>query len=637
MPAANTLLEENISHNEKTKYQFSCLTAVRYWYDDNTTAQNQNYGIMLQYADESIADYNAVYSADCTDATLRPTMTISYDPQKISIKEGSSCALSVSRSTGNAVWSSTNPEVATVNSSGLVTGIKAGCTTITARVNGVITKEYLVYVRLPDGLYYISNKATGYYLSAKNKDFNPGTRLIQAAKTTSSSNGRWQIWRINHITDGCYSIRPLHKQNMGLGYTTAVELQDIGISYSASEIGEDALWRISYSDGGYEMTNCGHTDRTLCSVNSQCDTAVTATSTSSAPIFRWLFESTSIQTDLILYTLDTESEVHQPRRGAAPGQSRTLEDINLTFSVSSGATLNQIVYWTSTNTSVATVDQYTGIVTGVTTGETTIRGTAWVNGSSYYETYTLVVSEIPISGSELAYEPGVWNSDAVMPNTNCYSYALNNQLYVMNPGADSPQGGITQNDITARNIVDYVKQDAASLGFMFEEINWDDCCATGSYKVALVVDIGVDYHWYSQNPDGTWSHKRGRTEAIDIDASNRIIYNPATANRQYSIADYDMFVGYFCVTPLNYYSVVEEATSISFDTNKANLPIYSATLEISEGMTYDEVTEILGEPQRQNTSGSTVLAYDLMDGEIFVVEYAWDGTTWVVYSCRLEV
>ena len=77
-PAANTLLQSNISHNNVTGYVFSCLTAVQHWYDGDTTGQNQNYGIMLCYQDPEIADYNSFYSADCTDATMRPSIAISY-------------------------------------------------------------------------------------------------------------------------------------------------------------------------------------------------------------------------------------------------------------------------------------------------------------------------------------------------------------------------------------------------------------------------------------------------------------------------------------------------------------------------------------------------------------------------------
>ena len=79
MPDTDILLEENISHNNKTKYQFSCLEAVKHWYSNSTTGQNQNYGIMLRYFDEEINDYNSVYSADCSDAAMRPRMKISYE------------------------------------------------------------------------------------------------------------------------------------------------------------------------------------------------------------------------------------------------------------------------------------------------------------------------------------------------------------------------------------------------------------------------------------------------------------------------------------------------------------------------------------------------------------------------------
>ena len=81
-------------------------------------------------------------------------------------------------------------------------------------------------------------------------------------------------------------------------------------------------------------------------------------------------------------------------------------------------------------------------------------------------------------------------------------------------------------------------------------------CSSGSYKVALVLDLSVpnlDYHWYRQNPDGTWSHKRGSTEVINYDASNNIIVDPEIADRNYtgSGLNYSIFVGFFEVTPLN--------------------------------------------------------------------------------------
>jgi hypothetical protein len=262
------------------------------------------------------------------------------------------------------------------------------------------------------------------------------------------------------------------------------------------------------------------------------------------------------------------------------------------------------------------------------------------------ETYTLVVSEIPISGSELPYEPNVWNDDLVKRSTNCYSYAFNNQWYPMNPGSSSYVGSIIQKDITAQNVFTYVTQDSYELEFVFEEIGWEDCCDTGSYKVALVVDEGVDYHWYRQNPDGTWSHKPGNTEVRNYDASGMIIYNPETADRNYPYADYDEFVGFFRVTPLNYINNTGlayigqqsalETSSLAFELEKAELPDSSKASSVRIGMSYEEVTAILGKPQRQVTFGVMVVEYALSNGERFFVEYTQIGSVYEVCSYRLE-
>jgi hypothetical protein len=90
-PAANVLLEANISNNDRTKYQFSVLTAVRHWYDGDPTGQNENYGIMLRYYDETLTGYyNSVYSGDVVDTNSRPRLTITYQPvvNEVSILRG---------------------------------------------------------------------------------------------------------------------------------------------------------------------------------------------------------------------------------------------------------------------------------------------------------------------------------------------------------------------------------------------------------------------------------------------------------------------------------------------------------------------------------------------------------------------
>ena len=165
-PAADISLQENISHNNVTGYVFSCLTAVRHWYDGDTTGQNENYGIMLRYYNESTADYNAVYSADYSDATKRPSLTISYTApnDEISVLEGLIKQLPLPDTTETITWTSSNTAVATVNSAGKVTGVKAGKVTITASAGGTELHTYTVYVKIEDGVYRIGFSDTDWYM-----------------------------------------------------------------------------------------------------------------------------------------------------------------------------------------------------------------------------------------------------------------------------------------------------------------------------------------------------------------------------------------------------------------------------------------------------------------------------------------
>ena len=170
---------------------------------------------------------------------------------------------------------------------------------------------------------------------------------------------------------------------------------------------------------------------------------------------------------------------------------------------------------------------------------------------------------LPLSGSEIPYEPSRWNYGEVYEETNCYSYALNNQvkpgtneLCDMQPGAAAGYP-LSRWQITKERIVQYVEYDSNKLGFVFTEIGRFEACPYGSYKVALVVATGQDYHWYRQNSDGTWSHKRGGLPVSNYDASGSNIYDPQLANRAYSNANYSVFCGYYQVTPLNNYHVAE--------------------------------------------------------------------------------
>ena len=150
-PTADTTIQATISHNNFSYYQFSCLSAVQKWYTGSTIGKNANYGITVRYTDETINDYNAFYSADCSVESSRPLLTIWYNeyqsasaivvsPASTSINVDSTRCLAVSFTPANATnksvtWTTTNSGVATVSTNGVVTGIGPGTATITCKSN----------------------------------------------------------------------------------------------------------------------------------------------------------------------------------------------------------------------------------------------------------------------------------------------------------------------------------------------------------------------------------------------------------------------------------------------------------------------------------------------------------------------
>ena len=116
-------------------------------------------------------------------------------------------------------------------------------------------------------------------------------------------------------------------------------------------------------------------------------------------------------------------------------------------------------------------------------------------------------------------------------------------------------------------IVNSVQQDfnkynsVNGTSLLFTPIGRYETCPVGTYKVALVVS-NSDYHWYRQDADGLWSHKRGTTPVKRTDESGELIIDPMIADRD----DYSTFVGFFAVKPWNnIYNSSKGVTLVSED------------------------------------------------------------------------
>lgn len=318
-PAAEVLLQSNISHNNVTGYTFSCLTAVRHWYDGDTTGQNENYGIMLRYYDETTDDYNAVYSADYTDAAKRPALTITYQT---------------------------------------ATGIIA------------------------DGVYYIRSSGTGLYLGTSG-----GITENTSVKLLSNATGGLaqvrQLWKVTYLGSGYYSIRPLHKLDMGLHVTSNnVDITTTeGTADSLGDVLSSNRWKLTAASGERcYISNADAVSYAMTYPNGVISpgiNAITASNTQTSS-FEWEFISLDDATSgLVLYDTSTSAAVVNPARYITEGETCTLGEYKLQPMIYSAEGLQTAsLQWTCSGTAVD-VSATTGKVTGwgYSTASTVITGT----------------------------------------------------------------------------------------------------------------------------------------------------------------------------------------------------------------------------------------------------------------------
>ena len=166
------------------------------------------------------------------------------------------------------------------------------------------------------------------------------------------------------------------------------------------------------------------------------------------------------------------------------------------------------------------------------------------------------MTKIPIismlSGDEPKYEPKKWNEkEKIKYNHNCYSYVLNaihyNRKGKPQPGYASGFKHIRDDQYDCNSFRRRLKKDNPGLYL----VDFNTPCKKGFHKgfLALATGDDTDYHFWRQDKSGYWSHKPGRTEVTNIDASGKKIINPEKADRKYSHFDYKTPCFFFCVNP----------------------------------------------------------------------------------------
>ena len=143
---------------------------------------------------------------------------------------------------------------------------------------------------------------------------------------------------------------------------------------------------------------------------------------------------------------------------------------------------------------------------------------------------------------------------------NCYSYLLNlkskaakklcekeikyNDLCRRSqPGYAAGFPSLKTKDFNCPSIVTRTLADNPKI----KKSTFTQACPKDTYKGAIVVAPGRDYHYYRLNDEGYWTHKPGWKPSTAYDAKNNLIKNPELASRNYGELNYSKFCGYVCV------------------------------------------------------------------------------------------
>lgn len=363
--------------------------------------------------------YNSATTAENKDLEyIEPTQTavlnaftgpIRLNYISTSVQEGRTHLLTATTEPANqtVTWSTSNSDIATVSSTGLVSGIKAGTVTITATMvdaDGITqTASCTVYVYIDNGVYYIQNLLSAYHLTVHPGNVTGLPNVYQYVLNPATPNiypRLTQMWRIHYLSEGRYSIRPMSKLDMALDVTSGnVDVYNVGTADTLTETPTCALWSIEWNSMGYVFKNNG-SDNLVIQVEdaltfSGANVIAGTTYDSDFSSCWYLDKIANPPTGTILYDTSANTFASDPIEYVAPEETRSLSNFGLAPTFYSGSSILQNFIWESSNTAIATVDSSTGAVTGVSAGTVTITGRKYYSGQHYPVSYTLVVTEIP--------------------------------------------------------------------------------------------------------------------------------------------------------------------------------------------------------------------------------------------------
>ena len=367
-------------------------------------------GLGFTYITASLADMTTV---GCYVEVVERELFV--DLERNDINEGGTLTISASTIPENrlVVWESSDTSIATVDQNGVVTGIKAGTVTIRAFMPNGPSISVTVYVTIEDGVYYISNKLSNYYLQTKDRKISSFTNVVQALKlqdTEQETSRITQMWRITYLDEGMYTIRPISNVDMCLyaDWCPSAWAEPVVICPHAEDDYENvpprAQWTITMEDKGYVIRYRGVDEYTLKakgdSAMLNADIIVGSYSEGLRNCHWKLTPVTNVPKGLVLYDMNTGLPADTSvTKYVLPKQKTSLAAMGLELITYPDSSLESCVQYSIHDDMFASINAY-GMVTGIIGGETYINlRLICSNSSGGYDIYDV---SIPLIVTDLS-------------------------------------------------------------------------------------------------------------------------------------------------------------------------------------------------------------------------------------------
>ncbi len=349
-------------------------------------------------------DGNKTATCAVTVTTTTVAVTgVTVSPTTASVNVGSTTTLTATVAPANATnktvsWNSNNTSVATVNSSGVVTGVAAGSATITVTTqDGSKTATCAITVTISSGesVYNIYNESGTNHFA--NDGGTIGTYAMNNSTITSGAPEGSEYRKIT-VTNNYASYRfefpstGLDKSSWSTGFieflvkTTA----DFDIYL------EDATGASKYIPLSGYISKSGNWETAKIPVS--VFTGVNLTKLRRIGFYRLWNAAISMDFDNVRITRSTDNV---PVTGVTVSPTTASVNVGATSAliatVAPANATNKTVSWSSNNTSVATVNS-SGVVTGVAAGSATITVTTQDGNKTATCAVTVTATTLPVTG-----------------------------------------------------------------------------------------------------------------------------------------------------------------------------------------------------------------------------------------------